>query len=119
MTLVDLAGMVRREVPEGEPIMSNLGPTLAWHTGHPVVHLALTPTDVEACRRRLDTRHVILAFREARFAWPGWGELMAHPETAPSRPEWNVSRVRAFESADSFSIVWLEMRPLAPAPPRP
>jgi hypothetical protein len=117
MTLVDLAGMVRREVAEGEPLMSNLGPTLAWHTGHPVVHLALTPADVDACRRLVDTRHVILAFREAERAWPGWNELMANPEQAPSRPDWNVARVRAFRSPDGFSIVWLDMRPLLSALP--
>ncbi len=116
MSLVDLAGMVRREVGEDEAVMSNLGPTLAWQTGRPVVHLALTPADVDACRRLLDTRHVILAFRGAERAWPGWNELMADPGAAPSRPEWNVARVRAFQSADGFSIVWLEMGPLDGGP---
>jgi hypothetical protein len=115
MSLVSLAAMVRNEVPEGEVVMSNLGPTLAWFTGRPVVHLALTPTDVEACRGYLDVRHVILAFRDPSRAWPGWDEVMARPAEAPIRREWGVARVRQFETPDRFSIVWLELSPRSAA----
>ena len=51
--------MLNDKLAPGEPLMSNLGPALAWQTNHPVVHLALTPADVEACRRRLDVKHIV------------------------------------------------------------
>jgi hypothetical protein len=115
MSLVSLGAMVRSEIPEGEAVMSNLGPTLAWFSGRPVVHLARTPTDVAACRRYLDVRHVILAFRDASRAWPGWDEIVARPTDTVHRPELHVSNVRQFQSPDGFSIVWLELSPLEQA----
>jgi hypothetical protein len=107
--------MVNREVPHGEPVMSNLGPNLAWYARRDVIHLALTPEDVDACRRLRPFQNVILAFRDPARAWPGWDELMRHPVEATHRPEWNVARVRVYRSPDGFTVVWLEMGPLEPA----
>jgi hypothetical protein len=111
LTLRDLGHRLRRELAPGEPVMSNLGPTLSWYSRRPVVHLALTPLDVEACRHRLDFRHVVLAFRSPERAWQGWSELLANPELAVRRPEWNVARVRRFRELDGFVVVWLELGP--------
>lgn len=111
LTLRDVGHRLRREIPVGEPIMSNLGPMLSWYSRRPVVHLALTPLDVEACRNRLEFRNVVLAFRGPEKAWRGWNEVLADPELATSRPEWNVARVRLFRELDGFTIVWLELGP--------
>jgi hypothetical protein len=89
-TMDALAEQLRSEVPSGEAVMSNLGPNLAWVARRPVVHLALTPADVDACRRRLDFHHMLVVFRDASKAWPGWTELVAHPGDAPNHPEWNI-----------------------------
>ena len=91
--------------------MSNLGPTLAWYTRRPVLHLALTPADVDQCRERFEFDEVLVAFRQASRAWPGWDELMARPSEAPHRREWNVRRVRAWTVRDGFDVVWLELGP--------
>jgi hypothetical protein len=72
LTLRDVGHKLRREIPVGEPIMSNLGPMLSWYSRRPVVHLALTPLDVEACRHKLEFRHIVLAFRGPERAWRGW-----------------------------------------------
>uniref|UniRef100_A0A832I8J7 Glycosyltransferase RgtA/B/C/D-like domain-containing protein n=1 Tax=Eiseniibacteriota bacterium TaxID=2212470 RepID=A0A832I8J7_UNCEI len=114
LTLLQLGVLMNREIPAGEPVMSNLGPTLAWHARRPVVHLALTPGDVESCRRHLDVRHVLLVFRDASKAWPGWEEVVADPERARRDPELNIRAVRTGRSADGFSIVWLELGDLGP-----
>jgi hypothetical protein len=111
LTLRDVGHQLRRAVPVGEPVMSNLGPMLSWYSRRPVVHLALTPLDVEACRERLEFRHVLLAFRGPERAWRGWNEVLADPERATARPEWNVSRVRVLRELDGFTIVWLELGP--------
>jgi hypothetical protein len=95
--------------------MSNLGPALAWQTHHPVVHLALTPADVEACRRRLDFHHIVLAFRDSRRAWAGWNEIVESPGAARAMPGMNVIEERRYRSADGFVIVWLQLAPLGPA----
>jgi hypothetical protein len=113
-TLLQITVLLNREIPAGEPVMSNLGPTLAWHAKRPVVHLALAPEDLEACRRRLDFRHVLLVFRDPANAWGEWSEIVAHPLETKSRPELNVTRVRRYQSADGFVFVWLELGPLAP-----
>ena len=94
--------------------MSNLGPTLAWHARRPVVHLALAPEDVEACRRRLDFRHVLLIFRDPEHAWGQWSEVVARPLEARARPELYIARARRYQSADGFVFVWPEMGPLGP-----
>jgi hypothetical protein len=111
LTLRDLNFRLRQELPPNEVVMSNLGPLLSWHSGRPVVHLALTPADVGACRRRLEFRHVLLAFRDAEQAWPGWQEVITRPEESLGQREWNVVRERHWEARDGFHIVWLELGP--------
>ena len=113
-TMLQITVLLNREIPAGEPVMSNLGPTLAWCAKRPVVHLALAPEDLDACRRRLDFRHVLLVFRTPAHAWGAWSEIVAHPLDARRRPELNVVRVRRYQSADGFIFVWLELGPLGP-----
>lgn len=112
LSLLQITVLLNREIPAGEAVMSNLGPELAWEARRPVVHLSLTPADVDACRRRLPLRHVVLVFRDAKQAWRGWDELVAHPELAPKNPEWNFRRVRVWRTADGFDLIWLECGPL-------
>ena len=112
-TLTDLGQRLDRELTTDEPVMSNLGATLAYHARRPVLHLALAPEDLEACRARLTFTHVLLAFRGADRAWSEWQAAMT-PGGELRHPEWNVARVRRWTSADGFSIVWLEL-----GPPRP
>lgn len=114
LTLLQIGVLMNREIPAGEAVMSNLGPALAWHARRPVVHLALSLADVESCRRFLDVRHVLLVFREPSKAWPGWRDVVADPERAREDPELNVDRARVWQSADGFSIVWLELGPQGP-----
>jgi hypothetical protein len=114
VTLRALAARVNQQVPAGEPVMSNLGPTLAWAAERPVVHLAQTPADVAACRHRLAFRYVLIAFRDAGSAWPGWQEVLDRPEEAARHPEWNVTHERHWQEPDGFRIVWLELGPLEP-----
>jgi hypothetical protein len=113
-TMLQIAVLMNREIAAGEAVMSNLGPALAWHARRPVVHLALAPDDLEACRRRLDFRHVLLVFRDPEHAWGEWSAVVARPLEAKNRPELNIQRVRRFNSADGFNLVWLEMGPLGP-----
>jgi hypothetical protein len=113
-TLHDLAHRLDRQVSAREPVMSNLGPILAWYAARPVVHLAETPADIAACRRRLEFRHVLVVFRDAGSAWPGWQEVVARPEEAARQPEWNVVRQQHWRTGD-FTIVWLELGPLEPS----
>jgi hypothetical protein len=109
--LEDLADRLGRELPAAEPVMSNLGPALAWYARRPVLDLALTPFDVEACRQRLPFQHVVLAFRDAPQAWSGWRETFERPRSALAHPEWNVIHARGWETADGFRVVWLELGP--------
>ncbi len=111
LSLLQIAVLMNREIPADEVVMSNLGPMLAWHARRPVLHLALSPADLEGCRRRLEFRHVLLVFRDPAKAWPGWQEAVAAPAEAPNRPEWNVRRVREWRTADGFSVIWLELKP--------
>jgi hypothetical protein len=94
--------------------MSNLGPSLAWQTNHPVVHLALTPDDVEACRRRLDFRHIVLVFRGDGRAWAGWTEIMEREGLSRTLPQLGVTDERRYRTADGFDVVWLVLGPLGP-----
>ncbi len=114
LTLRDLGHRLRVQVPANEVVMSNLGPMLSWYSGRPVLHLAQTPADLAACRRRLEFRHVLVVFREAEGVWPGWQEMFLRPEEAPRHPEWNVVRERHWEAQDGFRIVWLELGPAQP-----
>jgi hypothetical protein len=114
-TFTEIGLMVRSELRPGEVVMSNLGPALAWQTLHPVLHLALTPDDVEACRRRRDFRLIVLAFREPDRAWPGWVEIMASPGAARTVARLAVQSERRYRSADGFTIVLLTLDPLPAA----
>ena len=114
LTLLQVAVQLSRDVEPGQPVVSNLGPILAWHARRPVIHLPLAPEDLEALRSRVELRHVLLAFRGASEAWPGWAEVLARPLETRDRPELNVQRVRTFRSADGLEIVWLELGPSAP-----
>jgi hypothetical protein len=79
-----------------------------------VLHLALTPDDVEACRARVDFHHVVLVFRDAKSAWRGWDFALEHPAEAQANPAWNIRRWRRFDSRDGFIVVWFELGPRAP-----
>ena len=113
-TMIALARSLERELRPDEPVMSNLGPVLAWYLRRPVVHLALSPEDVDACRRRLELRHVLLVFRAADRAWPDWTLVMERPQEAALNPDWNIRRAQRSETADGFQVVWLELGPLEP-----
>jgi 4-amino-4-deoxy-L-arabinose transferase-like glycosyltransferase len=96
----------------GEPVMSSLGPLLAWHARRPVVHLALSPGDLRPVRRKLDVRHVLLVFRDGSQAWPTWRAIVDAGERAPLEPEWGVAGVHSSTTRDGFKVVWLELGPL-------
>jgi hypothetical protein len=113
-TLTSLSIVLNERIPPGEVIMSNLGPALAWQTNHPVVHLALAPADVEACRRRLDIRHVVLVYRDARDAWGQWSEIVARDGWANTLGM-GVAHETRYTTKDGFLIVWLELKPRGPA----
>ena len=114
-TLSSMAAQLDAMLLRGEPVMSNLGPALAWYARRPVIHLALTPADVDACRRRTDFRLALLAFRDPGHAWPGWSELMREPARATTNREWNIRNVRVERTRDGFTLVWLDLGPvLAP-----
>jgi hypothetical protein len=121
-TLTALSIALNEVLRPGETVMSNLGPALAWQTNHPVIHLALTPADVPACRTRHEFRHILLVFRGHERAWPTWQEVVEREGAAATLPELNVTRERRFRTADGFDVVWLELGPnpasLAAAPPR-
>jgi hypothetical protein len=114
-TLTALSVALSSGLAPGEPLMSNLGPSLAWQTNHPVLHLALAPDDVDACRRKLDFRHVLLAFRDERRAWGAWSEIVSRAGYAQTLPKLGATRERRFRTADGFTIVWLELAPLSPS----
>jgi hypothetical protein len=114
LTLTSLSVALNEELSPGETIMSNLGPALAWQTNHPVIHLAYSPGDVAACRRRCDFRHIVLVFRSADHAWDEWQEIVARPGAAQLLPELAVTREHRFATPDAFTVVWLELGPLPP-----
>jgi len=114
-SLTALSATLNGVLRPGETVMSNLGPSLAWQTNHPVLALALAPADVAACRRRHDFRHIVLVFRHAERAWPAWREIVEHAGTAATVSELGVSRERRMQTADGFHVVWLELGPLPSA----
>jgi len=114
LTLLQISVLMTRELQPGEPVMSNLGPELAWHARRPVIHLALRPEDLAACRRKTEFRDVLLVFRDPSRAWPGWQELVAHPVEASRDASLGITRARQFRSPDGFIIAWLELAPPAP-----
>jgi hypothetical protein len=113
-TLTALSVRLNAVLAPGEVLMSNLGPALAWQTNHPVIGLAASPADVGACRARNDFRHVVLVFRSSERAWAPWQEIVERPGEAGTHAELGVRRERRFLTADGFSVVWLELGPLAP-----
>jgi len=113
-TLTELSVALGEVLAPGETVMSNLGPALAWQTHHPVIHLAFSPEDVNACRARRDFRHIVLAFRSAGRAWDHWQEIVERPGAAETHEELGVRRERRFATADGFLVVWLELGPLQP-----
>ena len=100
---------------EEDAVFVMMRPTSSHHARRPVIHLAATPEDVDACRRRAEFRHVMLVFRDAAHAWRGWEPLVANPRGATAVPEWNVTRVRTWRTGDGFEFVWLELGPLVPS----
>jgi hypothetical protein len=76
-----------------------------------VIHLALSPGDVTACRQRAEFRHVLLVFRDSDQAWVAWREIFDHPADAVHNPEWNVAHERHWTELDGFQVVWLELGP--------
>jgi hypothetical protein len=114
-TLRDLSTKIAAATREDEVVMSNLGPSLAWYARRRVLHLALTPADMGTCRARVPFMHVLLAFRDAAHTWPGWGEVLEHPEQSVTRAEWSVRAERHWDTGDGFQIVWLELGPGGPA----
>jgi hypothetical protein len=111
LTLRDLGHRLRQRVPANEVVMSNLGPMLSWYSGRSVVHLAQTPADLAACRRKLEFRHVLVVFRDVEAVWPGWEDVFTRPEQATRQPEWNVVREFHWRQYDGFRVVWLELGP--------
>jgi hypothetical protein len=114
LTLLRIASMMNREIPKGEPVMSNLGATLAWEARRPVIHLSVSPDDLTACRRYTDFRNVFLVFRDAKHAWSEWQPVVDRPLESLHRVEWNVRHVRQYDSGDGFVVIWLELGPLGP-----
>ena len=114
-TITSLSILLNGRLAQGEPVMSNLGPALAWQSLHPVLHLALTPGDVAACRRRLEFRHVVLVFRDGRRAWPVWNEIVEQEGYAVTVPGLGAVREDRYRTRDGFTIVWIELGPQGPA----
>ena len=113
-TMTSISILLSGDLAPGEQLMSNLGPSLAWQTNHPVVHLALSPDAVEDCRRRLDFRHVVLVFRENTRAWDGWSEIIESEGLSRTLPRLGVTDERRYRTPDGFVIVWLVLGPLPP-----
>ena len=111
-TLTSLSIALNEVLRPNESVMSNLGPALAWQTNHPVIHLSHAPSDVPACRRLHDFRHILLVFRSSERAWPFWQEIVERNAAAATIPELNVTRERRFRTADGFEVVWLELGPI-------
>lgn len=114
-TLTAISVMLNERLTPGETVMSNLGPALAWQTNHSVIHLALTPADVESCRRLHEFRHLLLAFRTEKRAWTGWQEIMEREGAAATIEGLRVIEERRFTSYDGFTVVWLQLGPMAPS----
>jgi len=79
-----------------------------------VVHLALTPEDVTPLRRRLDVRHLLLAFRDADRAWPAWSEIVEREGAARAHESLGALDERRWRTPDGFTVIWIELPPVAP-----
>lgn len=113
-TLTRLAIQLADRLEGNETVMSNLGPTLAWRTRRPVIHLAHSPADLAATRARCDFRHVILCFRSAERAWPAWQEIWTREGAAAATPGLDVISERRYQTRDGFTVVWIELAPRGP-----
>lgn len=114
-TITRLSIVLNSRLAPGEIVMSNLGPALAWGSLHPVLHIAVTPGDVTACRRLADFRHILLVVREGQRSWPGWNEILEQPGYAATIPGLNLVKEERVRTRDGFLVVWLELGPLEPA----
>lgn len=114
MTLTRMSILLGQRLGPGEAVMSNLGPTLAWQTRRPVIHLAHTPQDVAAVRWRCEFRHVVLCFRTAERAWPAWQEIWLREGAAAATPELGVIAEQRYQTPEGFTVVWLELGPRTP-----
>jgi hypothetical protein len=87
-----------------------------------VIHLAFTPSDVPACRRRHDFRHIVLAFRSSERAWDHWQAIVEREGEAQLDADLSVAREIRYQTSDGFTVVWLQLAALPPAyaalPPR-
>jgi hypothetical protein len=114
-SLTALSMALNEVLRPGETVMSNLGPSLAWQTNHPVLALAHSPADVPACRRRHEFRHVVLVLEDAGRAGPAWREIFERPGTAATVSELGARVERRFQTRDGFQVVWLELGALPAA----
>ncbi len=113
-TITALSIALNARLEPGETVMSNLGPSLAWGTQHPVLHVCVSPTDVPACRRLLAFRHIVLVQRESQRTWPGWNEIVEREGYAATIPGLGVIKEDRMRTRDGFLVVWLELGPLEP-----
>lgn len=114
MSLARISLLLGQNLAPSDVVMSNLGPTLAWQTRRPVIHLAYSPADVRAVRSRCEFRHIVLCFRTAERAWPAWQEIFLSEGAAAATPGLDVVTERRYETPDGFTVVWIELGPRAP-----
>ncbi len=109
-----LARSLAAECTANEVVMSNLGPLLAWKAHRPVLDLALSPADLEACRHRVEFRRIVLVYRDPGDAWPQWREVVLRGGRASLEPEWNIAQWKNGYTAGGFRVVWLVLGDLPP-----
>ncbi len=114
-TITALSIALNARLASGEPVMSNLGPSLAWGSQHPVVSVCTSPADVAACRRLLPFRNIVLVVREGQRTWPAWNEILEREGSAATVPGLDVIKEDRMRTRDGFLVVWLELGPLEPA----
>jgi len=114
MTLARLSMLLGQRLAPGEVVMSNLGPSLAWQTRRPVIHLAYSPQDVSEVRARCEFRHIVLCFRTADRVWAAWREVWLREGAATATPGLGVIGEQRFETPEGFTVVWLELGPRTP-----
>lgn len=113
--LTRLSMLLSGRIDPAEPVMSNLGPALAWRSRRPVVHLTESPAQVAAARARCEFRHVVVCFASRETAWPAWREIWLREGAAAATPGLGVISERRYDTSDGFTLVWLELGPRGPA----
>lgn len=113
-TMSRIAVHISQRLGPDEPVMSNLGPTLAWRTRRPVIHLAHSPSDIASTRALCDFRHIILCFRNAERAWPAWQEIWVREGAAAATPGMQVVSEQRYQTNEGFTVVWIELAPRGP-----